>query len=80
MWVFRVGLDLVDMCTDKQQVHRAQLGDLLVPGGLLCRGRCSVLVYPLALCMPVYPTLAYRVFRGAGGVEPKQGGLLSHLF
>ena len=67
------------MCNGKQQVHSAPLGDLLVPSGLLCRGRHSILVYPLALCEPVYPTLVYRVSRGAGGVEPKQRGLSNHL-
>ena len=79
MWVLCIGLDLVNVCSDKQQVHCAQLGDLLIPGGLLCRGKRSVLVYPLALCKPVYPTLMYRVFRGAGSMEPKQRGLSNYL-
>ena len=77
--VLHVGLYLVNVCSNKQQVHCAQLGDLLAPNGLLFRGRCSVVVYPPALCEPLYPALVYRVFRGAGGVEPKQRGLPSHL-
>ena len=79
LWVLHVGLDLVNVSSDKEQMHCAQLGDLLVPGGLLFRGRCFVLVYPLVLCKPVYLTLMFRVFRGAGGVEPKQRSLPSHL-
>ena len=55
------------------------MGDLLVPGGLLCKGRHSVVVYLLALCKPVYLTLIYRVFRSTGGVQQKKRGLPSHL-
>ena len=33
-WVLHIGLDLANMCNDKQQVHYAQSGDLLVPCGL----------------------------------------------
>ena len=49
-WVLYIGLDLANMCNDKQQVQCTQLGNLLVPSGLLFRGRCSVLVILLALC------------------------------
>ena len=72
-------MDLANVCNSKQQVHCALSSDLLVTNGLLCRGRYSVLEYPLAFCEPVCLTLVYRVFRGARGVELKQRGLSNHL-
>ena len=78
-WVLHIGVDLANVFNDKQQVHCAQLGDLLVPSGVIFMGRSSFLVYPLALCKLVYPTLVYRVSRVAGGMELKQRGLSNHL-
>ena len=34
-WVLHIGLDLTKVCNNKQQVHYAHSGDLLVPCGLL---------------------------------------------
>ena len=38
LWTLCIGLDLINVCSDKQQVHCTQLGDLLVPGGFFAGG------------------------------------------